>query len=92
MASGDENSKFFHHYVNHRNNINSSWKIAEELGEEFEHFEYISKIGINHFEDLFMEEGSVPIAEIVKIALFFSTSVTRKKNMLMEEVYLNELT
>ena len=53
ITCGDDNTSFFHKYANHRKNINSIWKIADDYGNLVEGFESIVGAGVKHFETLF---------------------------------------
>ena len=59
---------FFHKYANHRNNVNSIWKIVDDGGNLVEGFDSIVGVGVNHFETLFQEDTNIHLLDIMKVA------------------------
>ena len=57
LAKEDENTKYFHHYVNHRKNSKSIWNKENDQGVEVKCFEDIANISISYFDKIFKEES-----------------------------------
>ena len=80
ILCGDDNTPFFHNFSNHRKNINSIWKIADDGGNLVQGFDSIDGEGVHHFESLFQEEKNLYLPELLKIAGNFPTSITEEEN------------
>ena len=48
-----------------------SKKNKNDLGDEVDNHEEITRAGTNHFGDIFRVEKRVPLAEVVKISQYF---------------------
>jgi len=92
LACGDENTNCFHHQANHRRNLNTIQRMQNREGEGGTSFEYISNSGLEHFVDVYKEESTTTIVEVVKMATFFPSFVNEEENeSLLEEVSKDEL-
>lgn len=92
MASGDDNSKFFHAFANGRRTANTIWSLRDGQGEEFHYFDEKARIGVEHFQNLFKAPPQATIAKVISIAQLFPRFVEEEDNrMLMEEVTEDEL-
>lgn len=92
LASGDENSKFFHAFARGRRIQNSIWEMKNDRGIMVSDFDGISSTGVNHFKRIFSNPGGTSIAEIVKIAGHFPSFVNDEENEnLRSEIMASEL-
>jgi len=53
LKVGDNNTKFFHNFPNHRKNTNTIWEMKDDEGSEASTFREKTKAGARHFEKLF---------------------------------------
>ena len=92
LSKSGGNSKFFHPFANHKKNVNTIWKIARVDGQEVKIFDDIAKQSVEHFENIFKEEGTASIAKEVKMTSIFPSFVTEDVNQsLMEEASKDKL-
>jgi hypothetical protein len=82
---GDNNTKFFHQYVNFRRNLNSIWEIKDEQGKVVASFEDNAKLGVNFFNNLFSTPPGCPIQEILEVVEKFPIVFTDEMNLSLEE-------
>ena len=81
-----------HKFANYRKNIKSIWKIADDDGNLVEGFDSIARAGVHHFENLFQEDKTHHLPDIMKIAENFPTSIVEEENEdLMIHVTLVEI-
>jgi len=67
LESGDQNTKFFQNYANHRKNINTIWEMPNPEGVKVRGF----KAWPTYFKILLSEPAGVNIGEILKVISFF---------------------
>jgi hypothetical protein len=92
LASGDENTKFFHSYAKGRKLNNTIWSLNQRNGQLVNTFEGLSSMGITHFTDLFKAPLGSTIGEIVKDARIFPHFVEEEeRESLMDPVSEQEL-
>lgn len=92
LQCGDENTKFFQACAKGRNISNTIWSLQNSLGEHVTSFDGLAVVGVQHFENLFIERPGANIAEVVQIAQFFPSFVDQADNQrLMMEVSEKEL-
>ena len=60
----DENAKYFHHFVNHRKNVNTTWKMLRYYGVEVRVFVDLGFLELKHIH---REDNKVSIIEVVKM-------------------------
>jgi hypothetical protein len=59
LSCGDENTKFFQAFAKGRKMANTIWCLRDRAGEEVSSFKGLTKLGIEHFSELFkVQEGS----------------------------------
>lgn len=59
---------------------NAIWSLKNESGIEESSFAGMTRVEKNHFSDLFKAQESISIAEIVRIAQYFSHFVNEEDN------------
>jgi len=92
LASGDENSKFFHAYARGRKAENTIWSLRDEEGVTHHTFEDKARCGVNHFQNLFKAPEQASIAEVIRVAQLFPRFVDDEGNQaLMKEVDEEEI-
>ena len=92
LRKGDDNSKFFHNYIKHRNNTNSIHSLEDEEGALFIRLSPLVDLGVRHFSTLFKEETRAFVTDMVRMSLFFPSSIGEESNvLLMEETSMEEL-
>lgn len=92
LKAGDENTKFFHNYARGRKNANTIWKLKNDEGREATSFESLSKMGRNHFQNLFTDQGGITLAEVIRTAQVFPKHVEEEEaEELIREVSQEEV-
>jgi len=92
LASGDENTKFFHAYAKGRKAVNTIWSLRDEEGVTHHTFEDKARCGVNHFQNLFKAPAQASIAEVIRVAQLFPRFVEEDGNQaLMKEVDEEEI-
>jgi hypothetical protein len=59
--------KFFHHFSNHRRNINSIWEIKDDEGNLVSTFQEKAEVGARFFENIFTSPVGCPILETLEV-------------------------
>jgi hypothetical protein len=85
IKEGDNNTKFFHQFVNYRRNLNTIWEIKDEEGNVAVSFEDKSNLGVNFFSNLFSAPPGCPIQEIMEVVGKFPTVFSEDMNLSLEE-------
>jgi hypothetical protein len=67
LVEGDNNTKSFHKYANHRRNMNTIWEISKPNRNKVNSFKEIAEVGKQHFKTLFKDPKIANIGEIMKI-------------------------
>lgn len=70
LESGDQNTKFFQNYANHRKNINTIWEMPEmpnPNGVKVRGFKALAELGTTHFKNLLSEHAGANIGETLKV-------------------------
>jgi hypothetical protein len=65
LASGDENTKFFNHFTNHRKNHNTIWDLKSLEGQTIKGFKDLVELGVHCCSNIFKERETTNISEIV---------------------------
>jgi len=92
FSKGDENSKLFYLYANHKKNINIVWKVNMNDGLDAENYEDIAKCGVEHFKGIYKEDERVIIVEVIrKTYLFPRFIVEEDNNNILEELSKDKL-
>ena len=92
LLCGDDNTPFFHKYVDNRKFINSICKIVVGDGNMVEGFEAIAEASVKHFETLFQEETNIHLQKVFMSAGYFPTFITEEENEeLIKPVTLHEI-
>lgn len=85
LQAGDNNTKKFHHYANHRRNVNTIWEIKNEAGVLVSSFRQKAKSGVCFFENLFQAPRGCPIQEILEVVTKFQHVFSEEMNKSLEE-------
>ena len=64
IPKDDENTKYFHHFANHRKNVNATWKMLRYYGVEVRVFVDLGFLELKHIH---REDNKVFIIEVVKM-------------------------
>jgi hypothetical protein len=75
IQSGDQNTKFFHHYANHRRNQKHVWEISDETGYMHTGQGELKEEAVNYFKFFFKASGHPSTTEQVKVVGLFSRLV-----------------
>ena len=87
LASGDENTKFFHAYARGRKVQNTIWEMKDGAGEIVSSFEGLAKLGVEAFQSLFKAPTGSSLAEIIQLAQTFPLFAEEEENSnLMDEL------
>ena len=71
---------------------NTIWELNYDVGHKVSSFEGLSRLGVNHFKNLFTSQQETSIAEIINIVGLFPHFVDAKENeSLMKELSEQEL-
>lgn len=92
MHEGDENTKFYHKFVNGRKNINTIWQLQNEQGKFVNTFPQLAELATSHFKRTYSAPRDTNLAEIIKVAQLFPIFVDQEEGgELTTEVTLEEL-
>jgi mannosylglycoprotein endo-beta-mannosidase len=92
VKGGDNNTKFFHNFSNHRKNINSSGSIKNQDGVLLTSFPQMVEVGVSCFHNLFLEPPSCTIQDILEVVSLFPSAVSEEMNeSLSNEVLEDEV-
>ena len=75
VQCGDDNTKYFHYFINHRKHVNSIQNMQNEDGVYGFGFEYLSLTRVRHLSTLFKEDDNASIAQTMKYVSLFPTHV-----------------
>ena len=67
LEGGDKNSKFFHHYVEHHQNINSIWSLKNVAGISLNDQNEISQVTHDHFESFYKASDKTNVRAQINI-------------------------
>jgi hypothetical protein len=91
LQARDENTKFFHHFANNWNSINTIWGIEKLDGTRVSPFVEMEE-GVHHLSSQFKVESKSTIDVIVRVASFFPRFIDQEENRsLMAEISKEEL-
>jgi len=77
---------------NHGKSINTIWRMHDKNGEEVTSFEGIANVEVNHFKQIFRNEGITTIVEVVRTVAYFPSFVEEGNNVrFVEEISKDEL-
>jgi hypothetical protein len=82
---GDNNTKFFHSFSNHRRNINTIWELQDHGGTKVRGFKGLAELGVKHFEGIYKEPKRENLAEILKVISYFPRMINEELN---EDLYI----
>jgi hypothetical protein len=92
IEKGDDNTKYFHQFSNHRKNDNTIWKMKDPNGNISSSFKDLENGGVEHFKRIFDEDNRTSIVEVVIQATYFPRFITEKDNArIMRKVSKEEL-
>jgi len=84
IAKGDQNTKFFHRFVNHRKKLNSIWDIAAKDGLLIQGHKLIEEEAVNYFGNLFNELGSNPILDQLHVIRLFPRFIDEESRHMID--------
>jgi hypothetical protein len=76
----DNNSKFFHQYVNYRKNVNTIWEIEKSDGTMVHSFKDKAEEGARHFFNQFQKPVGCLIQEILEVISKFDPVFSKEMN------------
>jgi hypothetical protein len=89
---GDEITKLFHQFANHRKNVNTIWELSDDEWTQVWGLKNLVQVGVHHFANIYKEPKVANIAKVVKVCSFFPCLVSDEGNeALFEEITLEEL-
>jgi hypothetical protein len=91
IQEGDNNTNFFHQYVNNCKNFNTIWEIQNHEGEVVRSFKEKVEAIVHHFKSLFKEPQGCPIHEILQIFNLILWSISDEMNNSLEAELAEEL-
>jgi hypothetical protein len=80
LEFGDQNTKFFQNFSNHRKRINTIWEMTNTEGNKVRGFKELADLGIQHFKGIFEEPTSANIGEILRVISLFPRLVNEEDN------------
>jgi hypothetical protein len=73
LSKGDLNTKYFHNYANERRITNSIWELVDAGGRTIRDQASLKKDALFHFQGIFVDTGTIPILEQLKVINLFPT-------------------
>jgi hypothetical protein len=83
IKSGDQNSKFFHHYASSSRNKKHIWEIKDETGQVHSGQEALKLAATKHFKYFYGASDHTSIVDQVFVAILFSHFVTEEDTLLL---------
>jgi hypothetical protein len=71
LKEGDDNTKFFHHYVTYMKTSNSIWEIQTDFGVLVHSFKEIARKRVSFFHNIYKEKEGFLIKEISDVLSVF---------------------
>lgn len=92
LKKGDDNTKFYHKFVNGCKAINTIWKLAREQGELVNTFPRLAVMATSHFRNIYKTPPNATLAEIMRTAQLFPRFVDQEEALELEkEVSVGEM-
>ena len=92
IQEGDANTKFFHSFSLARRNAKSIWDLKDRNGDLIEDDTKLKALGVQHFSDLFSNDGKTNIeAQLNVIRLFPSFVQEEDKELFFSDFTLPEV-
>jgi len=87
LKEGDNNTKFFHRYAQHRKARNTINDIKDINGVSVSSHEEMVDAGVDFFSSIFKEKSGYPIEEILQVVDLFPNKIRENMNkVLLEKV------
>ena len=87
IQEGDANTKFFHSFVSARRNSKAIWALNNQFGETFEDDAKLKYLGVQHFSELFSDDGKTNIEAQLKVIRIFPAFVQEEDQALFMSAF-----
>ena len=80
VLSEDHGTNYFQKFARQRKNHNTIWELKDKDGILFLGFNELSKLGVQHLQDILLELMHANLEENLKIISYFTQLVDEKMN------------
>ena len=75
INEGDSNTNLFHCYASARRNSKYIWALLNQVGDMVEEDSHLKQLGVQHFSEIFKDNGSSNILDQLKVIILFTSFV-----------------